>query len=311
MKSDLKAIAIILGVSLLGGCAAKSSVNSEGSQTASESVSSVTSAPASEASETPSVPISETEAPSTPAPTPPKNWEDFIGADGLPISFADATDYGFERIEFDFAPVVFPPAVYDDTFKNPALINWETMEFSEFGGEFKPTFTRLKKGDKLDNGLEVLEAVYAMAYSDTIDETTFEIKREWCESHGWVRFGGQITIPGTLYCEPRDDYQVFSGELYFFPDTTDFPQLPVRGDFFSSKRRPIESAYPEERFAARSGAMFYLGNVDDNDLEGIIERGKAAAVTVTLDEISLQFANIYYGGRGGGNYAKIVDIKLR
>lgn len=57
--------------------------------------------------------------------------------------------------------------------------------------------------------------------------------------------------------------------------------------------------------------MFILGIIDDYDLEGIIERGKAAAVTLTLDEIHLQYANLNHGGRGGGNFAKIVDVKPR
>lgn len=307
MKSNQKIISAILGITLLAGCANKSNEqSSQTPQTGSESSQTEISSVNSEISSTP-----ESEAPSTPDPQAPDNWEDFIGTDGLPVAFADATvdEYGY--VAFDYAPVAFPPAVYDDTFKNPALINWETMEFSEFGGEFKPTLTRLKQGDKLDNGLEVLEAKYALEYGDTIDETTFEIKREWCENYGWVRFGGQITISGTLYCEPRDDYQLFAGELYFFPDTTEFPQLPVRGDFLKTQQRPFENAYPEAQFAVRSGTMYLLGNVDDYDLEGIIERGKAAAVTVTLDEIYLQYANLNHGGRGGGNFAKIVDVKPR
>lgn len=308
MRSYLKLLAAVLSVSLIGGCAAKSSPNSEDSLTSTTSSAAVIS---SANSETPSAPVSEPEAPSTPAPTPPENWEDFIGADGLPVAFADATvdEYGY--VAFNYAPVAYPPAVYDDTFKNPGLINWETMEFAPSGGEFKPTLTRLKQGDKLDNGLEVLEAEYAMEYGEQMDEMTLEITREWCESYGWVKFGGQITISGTLYCEPRDDYQLFAGELYFFPDTSEFPQLPVRGDFLKTQSLPLQNAYPEAQFAVRSGTMFILGNIDDYDLDGIIERGKAAAVTLTLDEIYLQYANLNHGGRGGGNFAKIVDVKPR
>lgn len=304
MKTHFKLLSAIFCITLLAGCANKSNEeSSQSSQTVSESSQTAVSSVTPEVS---SAPESE-----TPPVQPPENWEDFIGADGLSVSFADATVDEYGCVKFDFAPVAFPPAVYDDTFKNPALINWETMEFSDFNGEFKPTLTRLKKGDKLDNGLEVLEAEYALEYGEQMDEMTLEITRGWCENYGWVRFGGQITISGTLYCEPRDDYQLFAGELYFYPDTSDFPQLPVRGDFLSSKRRPIEVAFPEANFAVRSGTMFYLGNIDDYDLEGIIERGKAAAVTATLDEIYLQYANLNHGGRGGGNFAKIVDVKPR
>lgn len=66
-------------------------------------------------------------------------------------------------------------------------------------------------------------------------------------------------------------------------------------------------------FTASDGLPVSLadGYVDDYDLEGIIERGKAAAVTLTLDDIRLQYANLNHGGRGGVNFAKIVDVKPR
>lgn len=314
MKSNLlyKVFTVILSIPLIalifGGCSGNLSESEESSQANSSTT--TASVPA-DISQAPSSPAPESEAPSTPAPEAPENWEDFTAVDGLPVAFADATvdEYGY--VAFDYAPVAFPPAVYDDTFKNPELINWETMEFAPFDGEFKPTLTRLKAGDVLDNGLEVLEAKYALEYGEEMDEMTLEITRGWMESYGWVKFGGQITISGTLYCEPRDDYQLFAGELYFFPDTSEFPQLPVRGDFLKTQQKPLENAYPEAQLAVRSGTMFILGNVDDYDLEGVIERGKAAAVTLTLGEIYLQYANLNHGGRGGGNYAKIVDVKPR
>lgn len=303
IKTNLKLLTIILTASMLGGCAAKSSANSDNSQTNSTSSSSVISAPVSEASEASSPP-----ADSTPTP---ENWEDFIGADGLPVAIADATVDEMGLVTFDYSIVRYLPAVYDDTFKNPALINWETMEFEPLEGEYKPTFARLKKGDVLENGLEVTEAYRTLEYAEMIDEATFELKHGWDDYFGEVTFKGEITLSGALYCVAEDDYMIFGGELYFFPDTTEFSQMPAQTGFAPAEARPLEIVYPDAQFAVRCGTMYYVGNVDDYDLEGIIERGKAASVTVTLDNIRLETASINRGGRGGSNFAKLADVKPR
>lgn len=315
MKSNLlyKVFAIVLLIPLValifGGCAAKSSEESSKiSQTGSKSTSSGIS---SVISETPSAPEESDPAPSTPAPTTPENWEDFIGADGLPVAIADAVVDEMGLVTFDYSIVQYLPAVYDDTFKNPALINRETMEFAPLEGEYKPTFVRLKKGDVLENGLEVTEAYRTLEYAEMIDEATFELKHGWDDYFGEVAFEGELTLSGALYCVAEDDYMVFGGELYFFPDTTEFPQMPAGSGFFPGEARPWDNVYPDAQLAVRSGTVYYVGNIDDYDLEGIIERGKAASVTVTLDNIRLETASINHGGRGGGNFAKLADVKPR
>lgn len=310
MRSYLKLLAAVLSVSLIGGCAAISCPNSEGSQTSTTSSAAVIS---SANSETPSAPVSESEASSTPSasiPTP-EGWEDFIGADGNPVTLEGATVDEDGRVTLNYGFVKILPQIYDDTFRNHALINWETMEFAEFDGSYTPEVKRLKAGDVLENGLKVKEAARMLEYIEVMDEMTFEIRREWCDTAGWVTFDGELTLDGTMYCVPEEDYQVFEGELYFFPDTTGGAQLPAQSGITPGVNRVWENVYPEADFAVRSGTIYYVGYVDEIDFDGVPGRGEAAEVTVTLGNISIQTADISRGGRGGGCFAEIIDVKPR
>lgn len=237
------------------------------------------------------------------------NWEDFIGADGQPITLENAVVDEEGRVTLDYCFVTFLPQIYDDTFKNPDFIDWGTMEFAEFDGSYTPEIKRLKAGDVLPNGLTVKEAYRVLMFDEVMDQITCEVRREWCDSFGVVTFDGELTLSGALYCNPEDDYQVFNGELYFFPDTTSGVKLPAQCSIFPRKYSVWESVYPEANFAVRSGAIYYVGNIDDVDLDGILERGKAVEVTVTLGNISIQNADINHGGRGGGCHAEIVSVE--
>lgn len=313
MKSNLllKVFAIILSIPLIalifGGCSEKS---------AEESSQAGSSKPASSA---PAVSILPTaEAPSAPAPSEPSapapqvdNWEDFIGADGQPVTLDGAAVDEDGRVTLDYCFVKLLPQIYDDTFKNPDLINWDTMEFAEFDGSYTPEVKRLKAGDALSNGLKVKEAYRTLSYEEVMDEMTCEIRHEWCDSFGWVAFDGELTLDGALYCVPEDDYMVFGGELYFFPDTTGGAQLPAQCGITPSEYRVWENVYPNAKLAVRSGTIYYVGNIDKLDLDGVIGRGEAAEVTVTLGNIRIQVSDINHGGRGSSCFADIIDVKPR
>ncbi len=237
------------------------------------------------------------------------NWDDFIGADGQPVTLDGAIVDEDGRVTLDYCFVKILPHIYDDTFKNPDLINWNTMEFAPFDGDYTPEIKRLRAGDVLPNGLKVKEAYRTLAYEEVMDEMTCEISREWCDSFGWVAFDGELTLNGALYCVPEDDYQVFGGELYFFPDTTSGAQLPAQCGITQSEYCVWENVYPEASFAVRSGTIYYVGNIDDVELDVILERGEAVDVTVTLGNIRIQSADINHGGRGSCCFAEIVSIE--
>lgn len=238
-----------------------------------------------------------------------ENWEDFIGADGQPVTLEGAIVDEDGRVTLDYCFVKLLPKIYDDTFRNPKLINWETMEFAPFNGDYTPEVKRLKAGDVLSNGLKVKEAYRTLAYEEVMDEMTCEISREWCDSFGWVAFDGELTLDGALYCVPEDDYMVFGGELYLFPDTTGSAQLPAQCGITPSEYRVWEEVYPDAKLAVRSGTIYYVGNIDKIDLDGVIGRGEAAEVTVTLGNIRIQVSDINHGGRGSACYADIVSIE--
>lgn len=238
-----------------------------------------------------------------------ENWEDFIGADGKPVTLANAVIDDMGGVLFDYAFLGNAPQVYDDTFKNPELINWETMEFAPGGENYTPTGIRVRTGDVLENGLKVTQADYALEYGEQMDEATGQVVNEWQTSYGTLNFEGELTLNGTLYCVPADDYMAFEGELNFYPDTKSFAQFPVACEFAPKEKRTLEVVYPDAKFAVRCGAMCYLGNISDGDYSGLIEKGKAAPVTVTINNIRIILSNINHGGRGSACYANIVSIE--
>ncbi len=238
-----------------------------------------------------------------------ENWEDFIGADGKPVTLDGAFLDEDGGVAFNYSFMSYAKPIYDDTFKNPELINWETLEFAPGGENYTPTGIRVKAGDILENGLKVTQADYSLAYEERMDEATGQVVYEWGTSYGTLNFEGELTLSGTLYCMPVDDYMAFEGELYFYPDTKSFAQLPVACEFTPKEKRTIEAVYPDAKFAVRCGAMYNLGNINDGDYSGIIEKGEAAAVTVTIKSISIISSNLNHGGRGSACYADIVSIE--
>lgn len=238
-----------------------------------------------------------------------ENWEDFIGADGSPVTLSDAVIDDMGSVAFNYAFLRYVPPIYDDTFKNPELINWETMEFAPGGETYTPAGTRVKTGDVLENGLKVTQAEHTLEYETSVDEETQQPRGKWVSSSGYLMFEGELTLSGALYCVPEDDYMAFEGELHFFPDTNSFQQLPVVCDFDPKEKKPLEMVFPDAKFAVRCGTVYYLGNISDTDCGGVIEKGEAAAVTVTIKNIRLVTSNINHGGRGSAYYADIVSIE--
>lgn len=238
-----------------------------------------------------------------------ENWEDFIGADGKPVTLDGAFLDEDGGVAFNYSFMSYAKPIYDDTFKNPELINWETLEFAPGGENYTPTGIRVKAGDILENGLKVTQADYSLAYEERMDEAAGQVVYEWGTSYGTLNFEGELTLSGTLYCMPADDYMAFEGELYFYPDTKSFAQLPVACEFNPKEKRTIEAVYPDAKFAVRCGAMYYLGNINDGDYSGIIEKGKAAPVTVTINNICITSTSTNHGGRGGMCRAKIASIE--
>lgn len=239
-------------------------------------------------------------------------WKDFIGADGQPVTLSDASVGEEGRVTFDYCFIKYAATIYDDTFKNPDLINWETLEFASHNYCYTPTIKRLRAGDVLENGLKVTKAEHTLEYGTYIDEATWEIRSGWTDYYGEICFDGELTLSGALYCVPEDDYQTFEGELYFFADTTSFPQLPIWHDFVpeeSAEYKVWDQVFPNAKLAVVGGSMYYLGNISETNCDGLIEKGKAAEVTVTIDNIRINSTNSNYGGRGGGCFANIVSVE--
>ncbi len=239
-------------------------------------------------------------------------WKDLIGADGQPVTLADAAVDEQGRVTFDYSFIKYAPAIYDDSLKNPDLINWETLEFSPRNDTCTPTVKRLRAGDVLENGLKVKEAVRTLEFGTYIDEATLETRSEWVDYHGTVSFDGELTLSGALYCVPEDGYQTFEGELYFFPDTSSFSKLPVGCGFAQAENEEytgVENVFPDAKLAVVCSALYLLGNISETDCGGIIEKGRAAEVTVTIKNIRIVSSFGNYGGRGGGCYADVVSIE--
>ncbi len=235
------------------------------------------------------------------------HWEeDLIGADGEPLPLSDAviehSGAGDEYVMFNYSIIEYAPPIYDDTFKNPDLINWETNEFASHDYNYTPVRERVKAGDVLDNGLKVKEARHILEYF--IDD--------WVDYTGWVYFDGELTLNGALYCVPEDDYIDYEGDLYFFPDTTNFSHFPDWISFISDGEKEYdvpERVYPDAGLAVVGTSAYRLGNISELGRDDIIEKGKAAEVTVTIKNIRIVTQGPNSGGGAFGCFGEIVSIE--
>ncbi len=227
--------------------------------------------------------------------------EEFTAPDGGTLKRSDAvkaaewegTTYA---VGYDFSYIRYAQPVWGSTVDDPNFINWDTMEIA--GDSFElpqdEKYFKVKAGDVLENGLTVKEAEYY--YGRGMDGTTYQ--------YG-VKFDGEISLEGILFCVPSDEYGIGEkGTTLFFADPTKYDKIPMP---FADLRGLGSYTDTDVKFSVRcDGKFFRLGDHDDlpESVAQLLDEGSAVRARVTLRGI--EFKLVPYGAAA---FAEIVSAE--
>lgn len=225
--------------------------------------------------------------------------DEIVLPDGSTVSKTEAvgTDHDTEIpvLQFDFAFLRYSMPIFKSTFDDPDCYDFEAGKPTENidieAGE--PDYFKVKKGDKLDNGLTVISAESKAAWwykgdkrykGDTLYENS-------------VSFEGEITVEG---------YFASGFSIRFFPDLTNGVSMPVI--YHLGKDNPRWYVIPDisEAIFTDCGNLFvgYDATLPD-ELTDALEGRDAVKGKVTLKNLSL------YSYQSNTNYkAEIVDFEI-
>ncbi|MBD5104875.1 MAG: hypothetical protein HDT47_08455 [Ruminococcaceae bacterium] len=213
--------------------------------------------------------------------------------DGSTVSKTEAvgTDHDTQTpvLQFDFAFLRYSMPIFKSTFDDPDCYDLEAGKPTEkIDTETeKPDYFKVKKGDKLDNGLTVISAESKTAWWDKEDK--FYENR--------VSFEGEITVEG---------YFVYDYSIRFYPDTSGGVSLPVvycvMGD------DPDWHVFSDISEAILTDSEDYFIGYDatlPDELIDLLEDRDVLRVKVTLKNISLNVCQSNF------NYmAEIVNFEI-
>lgn len=213
--------------------------------------------------------------------------------DGSTVSKTEAvgTDHDTELpvLQFDFAFLRYSMPISKSTFDDPDCYDFEAGKPTEkIDTETeKPDYFKVKKGDKLDNGLTVISAESKTAWWDKEDK--FYENR--------VSFEGEITVEG---------YFVHDFSIGFYPDTAGGVSLPtvycVMGD------DPDWHVFSDISEAILTDSEDYFVGYDatlPDELTDLLEEREVIRGKVTLKNISLYVCQSNFSNR-----AEIVDFEI-
>lgn len=227
--------------------------------------------------------------------------DDIKVPDGV-LKKADA-DYLYGNSEYvvcagyDFSYLRKVRPYFRNTFDEPGMINWDTMEIAnEPESSVVPysDYFKIKAGDVLDNGLKVKTA-----------QTAFGFAGDGLISDMKVELDGEITIEGILKCMPEDEYIIGKGELILYPDSVKHSDILAHFDEYISE--PWTYVDPEYNFAMSfNGDPFYLGLVDNAPagVSDLFANDTFIKAKVTISDIRFKTGN---GGIRGFATVKSVE----
>ncbi len=313
MKHNPQILAAILGIALLGGCAAKSSPNSDSSQTSSTSSAEEISAPNSE-------------APSAPEESAPKGEPTFlVGLDGEAIYTGEITRLELESVEDKsitaetlteddiyaeiycegFTYVKEPAAPYYNTYKNPEMFGG-TNGVAIFNGETPKNpnpWRRVNVGDEIC-GFKVKAA---QAHFMTHDFDYNFPAKYYSAADNFVELEGTAELEGFLQITAEAAlYSGLGGQISFYPCESKLPAMP--GHNVEDRNVGYETDFSTKVVFNHldigiKGELdsLYLGKIDeiDCDLDGL-RQGDVAYARVTLGDITLSC-----GGYGSATVQKV------
>lgn len=226
--------------------------------------------------------------------------EEFTAPDGSTLKRSDAVKAAEWEgttfaVGYDFSYIRYAQPIWGSTADDPNFINWDTMKTSgdplEFPKDAK--YFKVKAGDVLENGLTVKEAEYY--YGNGTDGTTYQ--------YG-VKFDGEISLEGILFCAPSDEYVVAKGDTLFFADPTKYDKIPMP----VVDHKMLDSYTDTDvKFSIEcDGKRFQLGNYNTlpESVAQLIDEGSAVRARVTLRGIEFKFTPY-----GAAVFAEVVSAE--
>lgn len=214
------------------------------------------------------------------------DMDDIEAPDGEILKKADA-DYLYGNSEqvfcagYDFSYMRKVRPYFRNTFDEPDMINWETLEVSDKREqEIVPSseYFKIKMGDVLENGLTVKTA--QTAFGCGLNGTLFDLK---------IELDGEITIEGIIECVPEDEYTVGKGALLFYPDST--KQSDIFSPYQDYGRYPYTFVDSEKKFAmVCDGVDLFLGSVYEvsSSVSDLFANDTYIKAKVTLSDIQFR-----------------------
>lgn len=221
----------------------------------------------------------------------------FMGEDGKGIENDDvynirelSGDTSPERtiiygLEYDFAYFTYTPSLYNGDPTDDTEVSQNKKAYNEYLLS-QAYIYRVKRGDKLENGLICTDArtLYFTSENGSINF----IGTDAC-------FSGELTLTGTLHYSEEDPYYG-NGSITFTAD---------------SKNGNIPCVYRENFFPVTRclSPSFYLGNISDlpENLASLINGSEYTNVEITIKDINLSH---YNNKTDYGSTAVIVDLKV-
>lgn len=304
MKNRNLILAFVLAMSLcMTACdnTTKDSENSSGSSSSSSSSSNE------ESNSSSSEESSSSAEESSSQPEQDNFPESFTGYLGETLYGKDAEEQVDKSLKFDgFTYLRWAIPIFDNTLKNPDLINWDTYEmpkYNEIKEQKNPGWFLVKPGDTLENGLKVKSACCIFRKCNFIDGTKVIM-----QTASEVTFENKLELTGILVCSGEPDGYIEKGDLFFFPDTTVNSKIPVICNNDYPDKFILKTCVIENKAFISDGMYFRLGNIDSAsvNLDGIISKGGACEVKIVLDNIRLVTG---FTKGLNGSFAKIVSIE--
>lgn len=217
--------------------------------------------------------------------------DSFTAPDGSTVNKSEAVyaapldDGSTYAIGFDFSYMRYAKPLFDNTFENPGLIDWDTLEFdTDIGFMIEDTdYFKVKAGDTLENGLTVESAQYWISRNGELFSSD-------------IVLDGELTLKGVLHCIAEvPDYIDNQGDLLFFADTTenDFVPMPVSPVDLTLKWTDTTDGFA----AVFDGIIMRFGNIKDTsiDLTDTFRNGSYVEAEITMKNI-----RVMYRENGGG-----------
>ena len=200
-------------------------------------------------------------------------------------------------VGFDFSYMRYAEPLFDNTFDNPDLFDWEdTLAFNTDVNYMleNPNYFKVKSGDTLENGLTVESAQYWI----NTDGSVFSSE---------IILNGELTLEGIFRCiKGNAEYIEKDGDLLFYADSNKNHFVPVAVT-------PVDWVWGwidtnDSLAVVYDGTTIKFGNINDasTDIVNVFKDVNYVKAAVTMNNIRL----IYQENGGAFFIAELVSVDV-